>query len=106
MTVSSLAQRPRQALSQPAATRILEADRRYLLHSWSAQKTRRPVVLVGGKGAVFWDADGKRYLDFASQLVNLNLGFGHPRVVRAIQDQAAQFCYAAPEFAVAARSEL
>jgi len=106
MTVSSLAQRPGQALSQPAATRILEADRRYLLHSWSAQKTRRPVVLVGGKGAVFWDADGKRYLDFASQLVNLNLGFGHPRVVRAIQDQAAQLCYAAPEFAVAARSEL
>src|SRR6516164_11711576 len=102
--MSSLVQRPEHPLSQPAVTRILEADRRYLLHSWSAQKARRPVILAGGQGAAFWDAEGKRYLDFASQLVNLNLGFGHPRVVRAIQEQAAQLCYAAPEFAVAARS--
>ncbi len=93
-------------MSEAAASRILEDDRRYLLHSWSAQKLRRPVVIAGGRGAVFWDTQGKRYLDFASQLVNLNLGFGHPRVVSAIQAQAAELCYVAPEFANAQRSEL
>ena len=99
-------QRQGQPLSEAMASRILEDDRRYLLHSWSAQKSRRPMVIAGGRGAVFWDAQGSRYLDFASQLVNLNLGFGHPRVVSAIQAQAAELCYVAPEFASAPRSEL
>src|SRR5207302_817058 len=78
----------------------------FLLHSWSAQKSRRATIIAGGQGAVFWDAEGKRYLDFASQLVNLNLGFGHPRVVEAIQAQAAELCYVAPEFANAQRGRL
>jgi len=99
-------QRLGEPISEAAASRILEDDRRYLLHSWSAQASRRPIVITGGQGAVFWDATGKRYIDFASQLVNLNLGFGHPRVVSAIQAQAAQLCYVAPEFANDRRSEL
>lgn len=99
-------QRQGQPLPDAMTSRILEDDRRHLLHSWSAQRTRRPIVVAGGQGAVFWDAQGKRYLDFASQLVNLNLGFGHPRVVRAIQAQAAELCYVAPEFASRPRSEL
>jgi taurine--2-oxoglutarate transaminase len=104
--MSSTTQRHDQPLSEAAAAQILEDDRRYLLHSWSAQKSRRPMVIAGGRGAIFWDAGGKRYLDFASQLVNLNLGFGHPRVVSAIQAQAAELCYVAPEFASAPRSQL
>ena len=93
-------------MPEAETTRILDDDRRYLLHSWSAQKARRPLLIAGGEGAVFWDAQGRRYLDFASQLVNLNLGFGHPRVVKAIQAQAAELCYVAPAFANAQRSEL
>ncbi|HKV43192.1 MAG TPA: aminotransferase class III-fold pyridoxal phosphate-dependent enzyme [bacterium] len=104
--MSSTTQRQGQPLPETAAVQILEDDRRYLLHSWSAQKSRRPLLIAGGSGAIFWDARGKRYLDFASQLVNLNLGFGHPRVVSAIQAQAAELCYVAPEFASAPRSEL
>ena len=95
-----------QPLPEAVVSRILEDDRRFLLHSWSAQKSRRATIIAGGQGAVFWDAEGKRYLDFASQLVNLNLGFGHPRVVEAIQAQAAELCYVAPEFANAQRGRL
>jgi taurine--2-oxoglutarate transaminase len=98
--------RPVQPMPEAVASRTLEDDRRYLLHSWSAQKSRRPQVIAGGQGAVFWDAEGKRYLDFVSQLVNLNLGFGHPKVVSAIQTQAAALCYVAPEFANDQRSML
>ncbi len=99
-------QRQGQPLPEAVVSRILEDDRRFLLHSWSAQKSRRATIIAGGQGAVFWDAEGKRYLDFASQLVNLNLGFGHPRVVEAIQAQAAELCYVAPEFANAQRGRL
>lgn len=97
---------PQQGRPMAEAARVLDDDRRYMLHGWSAQKARRPVLITHGEGAVFWDAQGKRYLDFASQLVNQNLGFGHPRVVKAIQAQAASLCYVAPAFANAARSEL
>ncbi len=97
---------PGQLAPETDTARILDDDRHYMLHAWSAQKTRRPVLITRGEGAAFWDAQGKRYLDFASQLVNLNLGFGHPRVVKAIQTQAASLCYVAPAFANAERSEL
>ncbi|GAA4256128.1 aspartate aminotransferase family protein [Dactylosporangium darangshiense] len=80
-------------------------DRAHVFHSWSAQRSLDPVVVAGGEGATFWDESGRRYLDFASQLVNLNLGHQHPRVVAAIQEQAAALCTIAPTFGNAARSE-
>ncbi|MFI5909391.1 aspartate aminotransferase family protein [Dactylosporangium sp. NPDC051541] len=80
-------------------------DRAHVFHSWSAQRALDPVVIEGGLGATFWDEAGTRYLDFSSQLVNLNLGHQHPRVVAAIQEQAAKLCTVAPTFGNAARSE-
>ncbi|MER7279620.1 aspartate aminotransferase family protein [Dactylosporangium sp. NPDC000244] len=80
-------------------------DRAHVFHSWSAQRLLDPVVVEGGLGATFWDEAGTRYLDFSSQLVNLNLGHQHPRVVAAIQEQAAKLCTIAPTFGNAARSE-
>jgi taurine--2-oxoglutarate transaminase len=80
-------------------------DRAHVFHSWSAQRALEPTVLAGGEGSWFWDESGKRYLDFSSQLVNLNLGHQHPRVVSAIQEQAAKLCTVAPSFANEARSE-
>jgi taurine---2-oxoglutarate transaminase len=80
-------------------------DRAHVFHSWSAQRALEPTVVAGGEGSWFWDEDGKRYLDFSSQLVNLNLGHQHPRVVSAIQEQAAKLCTIAPSFANEARSE-
>ncbi|GIJ46387.1 putative aminotransferase [Virgisporangium aliadipatigenens] len=80
-------------------------DRAHVFHSWSAQRALAPAVVAGGEGAWFWDEAGRRYLDFSSQLVNLNLGHQHPTVVRAIQEQAATLCTVAPTFANPARSE-
>ena len=76
-----------------------------MFHSWSAQGALDPVVVAGGQGSWFWDEDGNRYLDFSSQLVNLNIGHQHPKLVAAIQAQAAELCTVAPIHANAARSE-
>lgn len=80
------------------------ADRAHVFHSWSAQEEIAPIPIVGGEGAWFRDAEGNRYLDFASQLVNLNLGHQHPRLVAAIKEQADRLCMVAPTFANDARS--
>jgi 4-aminobutyrate aminotransferase-like enzyme len=48
----------------------------------------RPDPVAGAEGRYFWDFDGKRYLDFASQLVNVSLGHQHPKVIAAIKEQA------------------
>ncbi|CAM5358172.1 Acetylornithine/succinyldiaminopimelate aminotransferase [Streptomyces alboniger] len=57
------------------------------------------------RGSYFWDYDGKRYLDFSSGLVYTNIGYQHPKVVAAIQEQAARLTTFAPAFAIEARSE-
>ena len=66
----------------------LEDAKRHVLHSWSVQDTISPIAVAGGEGRYFWDYDGKRYLDFASQMVNLALGHEHPKIVAAIGEQA------------------
>jgi len=80
-------------------------DRTHVFHSWSAQGLINPVVIAGASGSWMWDEDGKRYLDFSSQLVNVNIGHQHPKLVRAIQEQAAKLCTIAPAFANAERGE-
>ena len=80
-------------------------DRAHVFHSWSAQGTLDPVEIVGGLGSYFWDSSGNKFLDFSSQLVNLNIGHQHPKLIAAIQEQAAKLCTVAPPFANDARSE-
>lgn len=91
-------------MTPPSNADSTAADRAHVFHSWSAQALINPVPIAGGDGATFWDHDGNRYLDFASQLVNLNLGHQHPRLVQAIKDQADQLCMVAPVFANDTRS--
>lgn len=86
-------------------TEARAADRAHVFHSWSAQDRIHPMPVVGGEGATFWDAEGNRFLDFASQLVNLSLGHQHPVMVRAIKEQAERLCTIAPVFANDMRSE-
>lgn len=86
-------------------SRAFELDRAHVFHSWSAQAKIKPLVLSRAEGSRVWDESGKEYLDFTSQLVYTNIGHQHPRVVKAIQDQAASLCTIAPQFANAARSE-
>jgi taurine--2-oxoglutarate transaminase len=80
-------------------------DRAHVFHSWSAWGTLDPIVITGGKGAWFWDDQGRRFLDFSSQLVNLNIGHQHPRLVAAIKAQADVLCTVAPPFANDQRGE-
>lgn len=87
-----------------SADRIKELDRK-VFHSWSAQGQLDPMTIVGGEGSFVWDADGRRYLDFSSQLVNTNIGHQHPAVVAAIQQQAAVLATVAPAHAVAVRGQ-
>ncbi len=82
---------------------VFAADRAHVFHSWSAQKALNPLVIAGGQGSYVWDFDGKRYLDFSSQLVNTNIGHQHPRVTSAIADQAARLTTIAPQHANEAR---
>lgn len=85
--------------------RTYELDRAHVFHSWSAQGALSPMVVTKAEGSHVWDGAGDRYLDFTSQLVFTNLGHQHPRLVAAIQEQAAHLCTVAPAFANAARSE-
>ncbi len=84
---------------------VRAADRSHVFHSWSAQGALDPLPIARAEGSYFWDYAGKRYLDFASQLVNLNLGHQHPKVVSAIQEQAARLATIAPTVANDARGE-
>ncbi len=85
--------------------RTRELDRAHVFHSWSAQGALDPLVIAGGLGCRAWDHDGRQYLDFSSQLVNLNIGHQHPAVVRAITEQAALLSTVAPATANLARGE-
>ncbi|AXI87197.1 aspartate aminotransferase family protein [Streptomyces sp. ETH9427] len=88
-----------------AGAAVKAADRAHVFHSWSAQELIDPLAVAGAEGSYFWDYDGRRYLDFTSGLVYTNIGYQHPKVVAAIQEQAARMTTFAPAFAVEARSE-
>ncbi|MFQ6308981.1 aspartate aminotransferase family protein [Lysobacter capsici] len=94
------AQTPTQARS--AAYRN---DRAHVFHSWSAQASLDPVVVAGASGSYFWDESGKSWLDFSSQLVNVNLGHQHPKLIEAIKAQADKLCTVAPYHANEATGE-
>lgn len=80
-------------------------DRAHVFHSWSAQGALKPVVIAGGSGSRIWDDQGNTYLDFSSQLVNVNLGHQHPKMIEAIKTQADRLCTIAPTVANDMRSE-
>jgi taurine---2-oxoglutarate transaminase len=80
-------------------------DRAHVFHSWSAQEQIDPLPIARAEGSYFWDYTDKRYLDFSSQLVNINIGYQHPKVVAAIQEYAGRLCTIAPPFANDMRSE-
>src|SRR3989442_11820147 len=77
----------------------------HVLVSWSAQGGLKPLVITGAQGSWLF-AGERRILDFSSGLINVNLGHGHPKVVRAIQEQAARVCYVTPSFGEESRATL
>ncbi|GGN69312.1 putative aminotransferase [Actinoplanes lobatus] len=80
-------------------------DRAHVFHSWSAQGLIDPLPVEKALGSHFWDYSGRKYLDFSSQLVNINIGHQHPRLIAAIQEQAAKLATIAPAFANDKRGE-
>ncbi|MGW9628311.1 aminotransferase class III-fold pyridoxal phosphate-dependent enzyme [Microbacterium sp. NPDC055521] len=89
-----------------AEAQVRADDRAHVFHSWSAQALIDPVPVAAGARSTFWDYAGNAYLDFASQLVNLNLGHQHPDLVAAIQQQAGRLATIQPSVANDVRGEL
>ena len=78
----------------------------YTLFSWSKQKGISPIAIKSGKGVNLYDYDGKRYLDFSSGLMNVNIGHGNQRVTKAVADQMMEISYVTPSCVTKARGDL
>src|SRR6186997_3409165 len=85
---------------------IVDLTKKHTLFEWSAQGSVDPIPVAGAKGCYFWTPEGKRFLDFNSQLMCTNIGHGHPKVIAAIQEQAAALAYANPFMATEPRARL
>ena len=73
---------------------IVALTKRHTLFEWSAQSKVDPIPVAGAEGVYFWTPEGKRFLDFNSQLMCTNIGHGHPKVIAAIAKQAETLAYA------------
>src|SRR5262247_269940 len=85
---------------------IVDLTKKHTLFEWSAQGAVDPIPVAGAKGCWFWTPEGKRFLDFNSQLMCVNIGHGDERVIRAIAQQAETLAYANPFMATEARARL
>lgn len=93
-------------MSKLTTHEIVQMSKEYTFFSWSVQGQVNPIPVEKAEGIYFWDTDGKRYIDFSSQLMNTNIGHQHPKVVKAIQDQAAQICFVHPGNTTEVRARL
>jgi taurine--2-oxoglutarate transaminase len=75
---------------------VVKLSREFTFFSWSIQSNTAPIPVSRAEGVYFWDMEGNKYLDFSAQLMNLNIGHQHPKVVKAIQEQASQLCFIHP----------
>lgn len=85
---------------------ILQDNLDYTLFSWSKQKGIAPIAVRNAEGVYLYDYDDKRYLDFSSGLMNVNIGHGHQRVTEAVVKQMQEVSYVTPGCATKARGEL
>jgi len=94
--------------SAPAMTgkEIVDLTKKHTLYEWSAQSKVDPIPVARAKGIYFWTPEGKRFIDFNSQLMSVNIGHGDERVVRAITEQASMLAYANPFMATEVRARL
>jgi taurine--2-oxoglutarate transaminase len=85
---------------------ILQNNFDYTLFSWSPQKGLSPIAIARAEGVYMWDYDGKRYLDFSSGLMNVNIGHGNQRVTNAVVKQMQEVSYVTPSCVTKVRGEL
>ncbi len=86
--------------------KVVQENRDYTMFSWSVQGASNPIHMKRGEGVWFWDGDDNRWLDFSSQLINLNVGHQHPKILEAIKKQVDELCFAGPGFATEPRGLL
>src|SRR5438093_3319047 len=106
MATEAKPQAPQTVQSAMTGEEIVALSKRHTLFEWSAQSKVDPIPVATAKGIYFWTPEGKRFIDFNSQLMCVNIGHGDERVVRAIQAQAATLAYANPFMATEPRARL
>src|SRR5258707_2618739 len=96
------------SLAVPTMTgqEIVDLTKKHTLFEWSAQSKVDPIPVAKAKGIYFWTPEGKRFIDFNSQLMSVNIGHGDERVINAIHEQAQALCYANPFMATEPRARL
>jgi taurine--2-oxoglutarate transaminase len=94
------------SLSTMTGDEMVRRTKAHTLFEWSAQSKVDPIPVAGASGCWFWTPEGKRFLDFNSQLMCVNVGHGEPRVIKAVQDQVATLAYANPFMATEPRARL
>src|SRR5688500_7135931 len=85
---------------------IVALSQKHSIYEWSAQSAVDPIPVARAKGVYFWTPEGKRFIDFNSQLMCVNIGHADPRVVKAIQEQVAVLPYTNPFMATEPRARL
>ena len=93
-----------QTISQ--SQEIIQDNLDYTLFSWSKQKGIAPIAVKYGEGVYLYDYDGKRYIDFSSGLMNVNIGHGNQRVTNAVMEQMQQISYVTPSCVTKVRGDL
>ncbi|MDW3647306.1 MAG: aminotransferase class III-fold pyridoxal phosphate-dependent enzyme [Bacteroidia bacterium] len=85
---------------------LIKENKDHSFFSWAIQGIHNPTLIDHAKGVYLYAKEGKRYLDFSSQLMNVNIGHGREEVTQAVIDQMNKFSYLAPSFATDARGKL
>ncbi len=85
---------------------IINLNREYVFFTWAVQSKVNPISATRSEGVYFWDGDGKRYLDFSSQLMNVNTGHGNQKIIKAIQEQVGEMAYVYPAIATEPKGRL
>jgi taurine---2-oxoglutarate transaminase len=93
-------------VSELTGDEIVALSKKHTIFEWTAQQTVDPVPVARAKGIYFWTPEGKRFIDFNSQLMCVNIGHGDPRVIEAIQKQAAALTYVTPSMTTEPRARL
>src|SRR5688500_14104756 len=85
---------------------IAALSKKHTIFEWTAQKNAAPIAVARAEGVYFWTPEGKRFIDFNSQLMSVNIGHGDRRVIEAIRKQAELVTYVAPSFSTEPRARL
>src|ERR687892_319989 len=85
---------------------IVALSKTHTIFEWTAQKNVAPIAVARAEGVYFWTPEGKRFIDFNSQLMSVNIGHGDRRVIEAIRKQAELVTYVAPSLSTEVRARL